>query len=37
MDRLNVVLDTNVLLVSISKLSKYRPVFDAILNGKIVS
>ena len=35
MDRLNVVLDTNVLLVSISKLSKYRPVFDAILNGKI--
>lgn len=34
-DVIRVVLDTNVLLVSIPSQSKYRPIFDAILNGKI--
>lgn len=29
-----VVLDTNVLLISISTKSRYRPIFDALLNGK---
>ncbi|MGB3777660.1 MAG: putative toxin-antitoxin system toxin component, PIN family [Tunicatimonas sp.] len=29
-----IVLDTNVFLVSISKKSKYRPIFDGILNKK---
>lgn len=29
-----VVLDTNALLVSIPKKSIYRPIFDALLNGK---
>jgi len=31
---MRVVLDTNSLLVSISKKSKYRPIFDGILQGK---
>ena len=34
-NKLRVVLDTNVILVSISKKSKFRPIFDAILNGQI--
>ncbi len=34
-DIIKVVLDTNVLLVSIPSRSKYRPIFNAILNGKI--
>lgn len=29
-----VVLDTNALLVSIPKKSKYRPIFDALINSK---
>jgi len=33
MNELRVVLDTNVLLVSIAKKSKYRPIFDALLDG----
>lgn len=32
---MRVVLDTNVLLVCISKKSPYRPIFDALLNGDI--
>lgn len=32
---LRVVLDTNSLLVSIGRTSKYRPIFDALLEGKI--
>lgn len=32
---MRVVLDTNSLLVSIGRKSKYRPIFDAILNGNI--
>ena len=32
---MRVVLDTNSLLVSIGKRSKYRPIFDAILQGKL--
>lgn len=32
---MRVVLDTNSLLVSIGRKSKYRPIFDAILTGKI--
>ncbi len=35
MSDVKVVLDTNVLLISISRKSVYRPIFDAILNGKI--
>ncbi|MDX2304161.1 MAG: putative toxin-antitoxin system toxin component, PIN family [Microscillaceae bacterium] len=31
---MRIVLDTNLLLVSISRKSKYRPIFDAILDGK---
>lgn len=31
---MNIVLDTNVLLVSIAKKSIYRPIFDALLQGK---
>ncbi|MDB5124316.1 MAG: hypothetical protein JWP94_2445 [Mucilaginibacter sp.] len=31
---MNVVLDTNALLVSIPSKSLYRPIFDALLNGK---
>ena len=34
-DIIKVVLDTNVLLVSIPSRSKYRPIFNAILNGKM--
>ncbi len=30
---MKVVLDINVLLVSIPKKSKYRPIFDALING----
>lgn len=32
---MKVVLDTNSLLVSIGRKSKYRPIFDALLEGKI--
>lgn len=32
---MKVVLDTNSLLVSIGRNSKYRPIFDAILTGEI--
>lgn len=32
---MRVVLDTNSLLVSIGRKSKYRPIFDALLDGKI--
>ncbi|MEL7160260.1 MAG: putative toxin-antitoxin system toxin component, PIN family [Bacteroidota bacterium] len=32
---MRVVLDTNSLLVSIGRKSKYRPIFDAIRTGKI--
>lgn len=32
---MRVVLDTNSLLVSIGRKSRYRPIFDALLNGKI--
>jgi len=32
---MKVVLDTNVLLVSISRKSNYFPIFDAFLNGSI--
>ena len=31
---MRVVLDTNSLLASIAKKSKYRPIFDGILRGK---
>ena len=31
---MRVVLDTNSLLASISKNSKYRPIFDGLLQGK---
>lgn len=33
---MRVVLDTNVLLVSIAVRSRYRPIFDALLNGKYI-
>jgi uncharacterized protein len=32
---MRVVLDTNSLLVSIGRKSKYRPIFNALLDGKI--
>jgi rRNA-processing protein FCF1 len=32
---MKVVIDTNVLLISIAQKSPYRPIFDAILDGKI--
>jgi putative PIN family toxin of toxin-antitoxin system len=32
---MRVVLDTNSLLVSIGRQSKYRPIFDALIDGKI--
>ncbi len=32
---MKIVLDTNSLLVSISKNSKYRPIFNAVIHGKI--
>ena len=32
---MRVVLDSNSLLVSIGRKSKYRPIFDALLEGKI--
>lgn len=35
MTEIQVVIDTNVLLVSIPTRSPYRPIFDAILTGKI--
>lgn len=28
------VIDTNVMLMSLPKISKYRPIFDAFLGGK---
>jgi len=31
---MRIVMDTNVLLISISTKSIYRPIFDALLNGK---
>lgn len=31
---MKVVLDTNILLASIPKLSKYRPIFDSLISGK---
>lgn len=31
---MKVVLDTNVLLISIPKISKYRPIFDGLIQGK---
>lgn len=31
---MKVVIDTNVLLMSISKISKYRPIFDGLLEAK---
>lgn len=31
---MRIVLDTNALLVSISTKSEYRPIFDALLNGR---
>ena len=34
MTKLRVVLDTNVLLVSIARKSKYRPIFDSLLEGQ---
>ena len=33
MSKLKIVLDTNALLVSISRKSEYRPIFDSLLNG----
>lgn len=35
MNSMKVVLDTNILLVSLPSKSKYRPIFDSLLNGKI--
>ena len=35
MTKIRVVLDTNALLVSIGRKSKFRPIFDNLLNGKI--
>ncbi len=35
MSKLRVVLDTNALLVSIARKSKYRPIFEAILSNEI--
>lgn len=32
---MKVVLDTNTLLVSIGRKSNYRPIFDALLEGRI--
>ncbi len=32
---MRVVIDTNSLLVSIGRKSKYRPIFDALIQGKI--
>jgi uncharacterized protein len=32
---MRIVIDTNTLLIAIPKKSKYRPVFDAILSGKV--
>lgn len=31
---MKIVLDTNILLISIPKFSKYRPIFDALLGGE---
>jgi len=31
---MKVVIDTNVLLMSIPKISKYRPIFDGLLKAK---
>jgi len=33
---MRVVLDTNSLIVSIGRKSKFRPIFDALLNGQII-
>jgi len=32
---IRIVLDTNILLISIPKKSKYRPIFDAIIENKL--
>jgi len=34
MSKLRVVLDSNVLLVSIARKSKFRPIFNSLLNGQ---
>jgi predicted nucleic acid-binding protein len=34
MSKMKVVLDTNVLQISLPNISKYRPIFDALLNQK---
>jgi len=31
---MKVVIDTNILLISLPKFSKYRPIFDGLLKGK---
>lgn len=31
---MKVVLDTNILLVSVPRFSRYRPIFDALMNAK---
>lgn len=31
---MKVVIDTNVLLMSLAKISKYRPIFDGLIKGK---
>lgn len=33
---MKIVLDTNILLISVPRFSKYRPIFDALLAGKLV-
>ena len=33
---MRIVLDTNVLLVSIALRSRYRPIFDALLNSQYI-
>ena len=32
---MKIVLDTNILLISIPRFSRYRPIFDALVNGRI--
>ena len=34
---MKVVLDTNILLISVLRTSKYKPNFDAILSNKVVT
>ncbi len=35
-NKIIVLLDTNVFLVSLSPFSKYAPIFDALIDGKFV-